>query len=289
MSISDINESTPSGQDLVLNGDNEIRQLKSDVKSTLGGLNAPVYQDATSGGTGGSTLLSSQTMSSWEARIKQLEGAVGGGDPEGSTVIPTGSIIIWHGPANTIPLGWRVCDGTTYQYTDGNGQQQSITTPDLRGRFPMGPDWDSTTQGQTGGLRYTANEQVRDTSAVAGHTHVTSTQPHALKLSEIPGHGHGMFTTQTTQGDSGVPSGFARLAYFGDNVGSNRSYKMQASNLTTGVGVTSLVGGDPAGSTTAGAHIHGKATSETGDSHNHQFNATQPFVALYFLCYIPVV
>ena len=284
--ISDVNPATPSGQDLVLNGDNEIRALKTDLKNTLGGLNGPVYKDATSSGTGGSTPLDAATMSSWETRIKQLESSVGGGNSEGSTVIPTGSIVIWHGPSNTIPLGWKVCDGTTYQYTDGNGQQQSITTPDLRGRFPMGPDWSTTTQGTTGGLRYTNNEQNRGTEPVSGHTHTTTTAAYALKLTEIPRHNHALFTTQTTQGDAGRAPNFERVAYFGDNVGNNRSYRIQPSTTGSGSGLSWDTGGNPT-TTATEPHTHGSTTSSTAGSHNHQFNATQPFVALYFICYIP--
>lgn len=39
--------------------------------------------------------------------------------------VPSGSIMAWHGDANSVPDGWAICDGT-------NG------TPDLRGRFILG-------------------------------------------------------------------------------------------------------------------------------------------------------
>jgi len=274
--ISDINTGTPSGQDLVLNGDNEIRALKTDVVNTLGGLDGPVYEDATTSGTGGSTPVTAATMSSWESRINALEGVAS--SPEGTSV-PVGGIMIWHGPGNTIPAGWKVCDGTTYQYTDSNQQVQSITTPDLRGRFPMGPDWDTTVQGDTGGLRYTDNEQNRLNDAAGGHTHSATSGAHALTTSEMPLHGHSMFSGNTTNGDSPPPNFTETVAYFGDNVGNNRSYKIQKGNNSSAVGATY-----PAGS--GAAHTHPGGTTSQAGAHQHSFNATQPFVALYFICYV---
>lgn len=41
------------------------------------------------------------------------------------TMIPTGIILIWHSTADSIPIGWIICDGNN-------------DTPDLRDRFIPG-------------------------------------------------------------------------------------------------------------------------------------------------------
>jgi microcystin-dependent protein len=54
---------------------------------------------------------------------------------------PVGGIVLWSGSANTVPDGWRLCDGTG-------------GTPDLSGRFVVGfdaNDGDYHPAGQTGG------------------------------------------------------------------------------------------------------------------------------------------
>lgn len=43
----------------------------------------------------------------------------------GGNIIPSGSILLWHGSIASIPTGWVLCDGTH-------------STPDLRGRFIVG-------------------------------------------------------------------------------------------------------------------------------------------------------
>ena len=59
---------------------------------------------------------------------------------------PVGGIVLWSGAANTVPDGWRLCDGTG-------------GTPDLRGRFVVGyasNDGDYNSAGRTGGEKKTA-------------------------------------------------------------------------------------------------------------------------------------
>lgn len=48
-----------------------------------------------------------------------------------NALVPTGGIIMWSGDPANIPAGWALCDGKTYN---------SLTTPDLRGRFIVGYD-----------------------------------------------------------------------------------------------------------------------------------------------------
>lgn len=76
-------------------------------------------------------------------------------------VIPSGAIIMWSG--NTVPSGWRLCNGL-----DG--------TPDLRNRFIRGGDL--TNNGETGGVESQS------------HSHSGSVQGHTLTVDEMPNHQH---------------------------------------------------------------------------------------------------
>jgi microcystin-dependent protein len=99
------------------------------------------------------------------------------------TSIPIGGIIMWSGAGVTLPSNWKLCDGSTYN---------SITTPDLRGRFVLssgsGSGLSARTTGQTGGA-----ETV------------------ALIESQMPKHSHdvsantGNSAGQATDGDHGHP------------------------------------------------------------------------------------
>lgn len=68
---------------------------------------------------------------------------------------PVGGIIMWYGLSSTIPLGWKLCDGQTW-----NG----FKTPDLRDRFVVGAGT-SYSVGQTGGSK---------DAVVVAHTHTIS-------------------------------------------------------------------------------------------------------------------
>lgn len=77
--------------------------------------------------------------------------------PKGDSM-PSGSVIIWSGPADEIPEGWALCDGK-------NG------TPDLRSNFVWGynPEKDeSWPVGETGG----AEKVALVTNEVPNHSHV---------------------------------------------------------------------------------------------------------------------
>jgi microcystin-dependent protein len=85
-----------------------------------------------------------------------------------------GQIIMWYGAIGDIPTGWWPCDGTAAP--DG------VTTPDLRGRVPVGlktTDADFDTLGETGGGK-TANLQ---------HVHAGPSHAHTID------HDHPTFTS----------------------------------------------------------------------------------------------
>ena len=53
-------------------------------------------------------------------------------------------IMMWSKDIATIPSGWALCDGKEYKNSDGSVR---IKTPDLRGRFVIGPNSSSTKAG----------------------------------------------------------------------------------------------------------------------------------------------
>jgi microcystin-dependent protein len=80
-----------------------------------------------------------------------------GGALSGLGMFPVGGIVLWSGSANTVPDGWRLCDGTG-------------GTPNLSGRFVVGydaNDGDHNAVGRTGGEKR-----------------------HTLQIGEMPNHSH---------------------------------------------------------------------------------------------------
>jgi hypothetical protein len=70
-------------------------------------------------------VTTSKLANSAVTTAKLADGAVTTGKLASGLAIPPGTIVMWSGPANQIPDGWALCDGTR-------------GTPDLRGRFVVG-------------------------------------------------------------------------------------------------------------------------------------------------------
>ena len=76
-----------------------------------------------------------------------------------SVIIPSGSILMWHGPIASIPSGWALCNG-------------SSGTPDLRDVFIVGAKQDS------GGIAKTnITGALTQTGGAATHTLITNEMP----------------------------------------------------------------------------------------------------------------
>lgn len=110
------------------------------------------------------------------------------------TSIPIGGIIMWSGTTGTsLPSNWKLCDGSTYN---------SITTPDLRGRFVLSS---ATLTNDAGGIGLAGGLTARGVAASGGAETVT------LTVGQMPTHSHdvsartGNTWGQSTDGDHGHP------------------------------------------------------------------------------------
>ena len=87
---------------------------------------------------------------------------------DGSDLLPVGTIVMWSGAINSIPSGWKLCDGTG-------------TAPDLRDRFIVGAG-STYNSGNTGG----ANRVTIAISEIPSHNHDKGT----LNITNSGDHSH---------------------------------------------------------------------------------------------------
>lgn len=120
------------------------------------------------GGTGQSTtadsinaLLPTQTGNAGKALLTD------GTNPYWGAAFVTGMIMMWSGTIATIPSGWALCDGTS-------------GTPDLRNRFIIGANADTTGQSTTSVTGTATKSGGSKDAIVVAHTHSITD----------PGHNH---------------------------------------------------------------------------------------------------
>lgn len=167
-------------------------------------------------------------------------------DP-GSSSLPAGLIVMWHGLIANIPSGWVLCDGA-------NG------TPDLRDRFVKGAG---------------AAEEAGDTGGAATHTHADHAS-HTHTYSQIvnhthpitdPGHTH-VITELRDATTGGATTNIALTADTSSTVGT----KVTGSRVTS-ITVDNPVGGGASGTTA------GPGAALTHDSPNSE----PPYYEILFL------
>ena len=105
-----------------------------------------------------------------------------------ATILPSGLVMLWSGQIVDIPDGWALCDGSTYNKSDGSG---TIISPDLRNRFIVGA----------------GNEYNVD--------NLGGEKEHTLTISELPSHKHSDGTLYTSS--SGYHSHSASTSTTGDH------------------------------------------------------------------------
>ncbi|PJI89069.1 hypothetical protein DAH55_03820 [Sphingomonas koreensis] len=181
-----------------------------------------------------------------------------------------GTVKLWWGDSGDVAAGWAICNGQTVARSDGAG---NITTPDLRGRVPVGAD-DTNALGVTFGA---TSKTVSSATAGAHHHDVA-----------IPAHDHGAGTLDATV-DTAL-------------TGSTFTYHTKADTASGGTGKTLAVPPDGSAPTPPAivdpGHAHGASISgttaewagetvesSTGGDHDHDVtvDVTQPSIALHFI------
>lgn len=188
--------------------------------------------------------------------------------------VPQGIICMWSGAIIDIPLGWGLCDGTTYG---------SIESPDLTSKFIKGAGGISPAPGDIGGSATITLGEAN----VAAHAHGASSSQvthnnHTLGVQNAGAHNHPM----TNSGNHTHPTTdpYHSHTVYGGRYLSNQvqytarelnNYHYAASNATSeGVSVTGIQtqgqqGAHTHTSSAAWDHNHGTDTSEGGE-HHHQ-------------------
>jgi microcystin-dependent protein len=253
--IHQLNASNPSGADRLKEGDDHIRMLKAAIKATFPGITGPLDASVTH------TFLNSIAAS----------------------LVPVGTITLFSGAA--APSGWAICNGQIVPKSDGTG---NLTTPDLRGRVPVGKadavdllatfgsDSVTITTEQAGDHNHTA------TIATGGaHTHTGTAEGHALTIAELPAHDHG----------NGVTDPSADFFPYGlkpSPPARNDPQNADHGSIST-QGVTEKIGGGQAHShavstTEGGAHTHtGTIAANGAHAHKATIDTRQASVALHFI------
>lgn len=150
-------------------------------------------------------------------------------------LMPTGMVNMWYGTSVDIPTGWALCDGSTYNKTDGSG---TVQAPDLSGKFIVAT-------GNNGTSNYIAHN-------IGGQDSV------AITIAEMPSHNHGGTTSTGGAHSHSVPADGAT----GVGSGSNGSDKV----LNNDDGDSAS---DPSTSS-AGNHNHSIPSDGNGDAHENR-------------------
>eukprot|EP01024_Parvocaulis_polyphysoides_P052885 TRINITY_DN5249_c0_g2_i2.p2 TRINITY_DN5249_c0_g2~~TRINITY_DN5249_c0_g2_i2.p2 ORF type:complete len:198 (-),score=27.60 TRINITY_DN5249_c0_g2_i2:361-954(-) len=167
-----------------------------------------------------------------------------------------GMAMMFFGDVSDIPYGWQLCDGSSL-----NG----LTTPDLRGRFPLGHSL----------VDFNSYDRV-ETAGSLGQTGGKTTK--TLSINEMPRHSHGMSSTGS------------HVHWFDDYYHSEK-YCNGADGSRT-VNTEGLGSGDSdfdnkqcyERHTTASAGSHTHTIYDTGSSQG--FEILPPYATVHFICRI---
>lgn len=187
--------------------------------------------------------------------------------------MPIGTIVMWSGSTETIPTGWRLCDGA-----EG--------TPDLRGRFVVAAGEDPVNT--TGG----SNNVTLTVAQMPSHAHTASTAgSHTHTASEAGTHTHTMNSAGSHDHDVDQLTLY-RMS--GDSDGGVNRFDQGSGDIRQVIkwpptGTTDWGGAHTHTIQSAGAHSH---TIQAAGNHTHAIQSTggsQPFdnrPAYYALAYI---
>jgi microcystin-dependent protein len=158
---------------------------------------------------------------------KILDGTIALGDLATALqrfLVPVGTIAMYGGAA--APTGWLLCDGTATTGYTALAAIVGATTPDFKGRFPVGDNATLTLLGTGGSLTIGANN-------LPAHSH-PNTATATVTITD-PGHSHTIDTFDPVTGGSQI--GAPDPAY-GANTGDEANV---VNTATTGITATSAV------------------------------------------------
>ena len=159
-----------------------------------------------------------------------------------------GMIIMWSGPASSIPSGWALCDNK-------NG------TPDLRDRFIIGAG----------------------SSYAVGASDGATTQSVTLTTNNLPPHNH----TITIQGAGSHSHDFKDYYYAEQKISDVNSDYFYNLNRNTGSGDTDYDNHNllyhKHSTDSAGSHTHSASIGDTGSGSPFTVNTMPPYYALCFI------
>lgn len=240
--IHQLDPANPSGPDRLAQGDDHLRLIKQALKATFPNINGPVT-----------------------ATDEQLAAAAVTG-----LAVPIGTISLWYGASAAIPAGYALCDGRTVNRSDSAG---TITTPDMRGRVPVGADATNAT-----GAKFGQNSRVVTSGLGGAHTHTGATaaggeHSHslniagtALTISQLPPHTHS--ETNVVDGGGGAPGGS------GGKVVTNQTSSVGSGEAHTHTG----------NANSGGNHTHALAMDAAPEhSHSVTVDVTQASIALHYI------
>lgn len=172
----------------------------------------------------------------------------------GSTLLPTGCIILWYGSTSTIPAGWALCDGA-------NG------TPDLRSKFVIGAGSSYAVSG-TGG----SNTVTLSVANIPAHTHTgsgTTATESASHYHVVSGTTGNENSTHTHTGTTGAMSSNAshRHMQFIGNI-DDKNFTSGQTQYPPGDGPDTLDKGCYTSYTDTN-HTHNVTTGAQSASHTH--------------------
>jgi len=119
------------------------------------------------------TVANATSASNYNYLVREANGNIA--KQVNAAPIPQGGIIMWSGAVQSLPTGWKLCNGETHN---------SITTPDLRNRFIVGSN------NTTGTPTSTISGSAVSTGGSSNHDHFGSTEAHTLTSAQMPSHNH---------------------------------------------------------------------------------------------------
>jgi microcystin-dependent protein len=249
---------------------------------------APEWGQVTSSGIADNAVDTSE-INNGAVTLAKLASAVA------NALVPVGTITAYGGA--TAPTGWLLCDGTSTSGYTSLAALVGATTPDLRGKFPIGKTASGTasTLLGTGGSTTIAVGNLPVHRHSIGHDHAavssegqSQSHSHTVSLSD-PGHGHGVTDPGHAHSTTSTGFGVGINRWRPDtNAASGWIYDNPTNAATTGISINGSGTGVSVSSVGNASHDHSHVVNLpafSGDSGDAGSGTAyfQPFVSVNFI------